>query len=372
MEENRKKALGKMGIFLAIVTLIGIGYFLYYLFFLKGYEETENAYIHGNKIAVTAQSGGVIQKISVQNTQKVKQGDMVIEIDPFNYQVALKNAEAKLGDAVRNYYLSQKNVTVGKENVQSALDNLKLAEKTLAREKITYDAGVTSAENYDRAKTAYLQAKTSYETAKTSLQMSKLKAKSNNVKSYPAVVSAIENYKQAYSNYQKTKIYAPISGTVAQKQVDIGQEIRAGQTLFTIVDLDNVWVEANFKETQLKHIRPGNIVEMESDVNGKIYKGVVVGLAAGSGNAFSLIPAQNATGNWIKIVQRVPVRIKISKKSLQENGLLPLETSLTVKVNTNQSEKVSDISEQAVSELYRIDEQQIDEAVDTIIKNNSL
>lgn len=372
MEENKKVATKKMGIFLGAVLAVGILYLIYFLIFVRNTEETENAYIHGNKIAITTQVGGVVQRLDVENTQRIEATKELAAIDDFDYKIALKEAEAKLGEAVRNYYTSQKNVAVSEEMLKSSLSSLNVAEKTYNREKIAHNAGITSSENFDKVSSQYIQSKNSYEEAKAKLEIAKIKAKSTDLYSYPAVISAIENYKKAYSNLQKTKIASPVSGVVADKQVEIGQEIQAGQTMFTVVDLKNVWVEANFKEDQLKHVKAGNPAEIKSDLNGKTYEGVVVGLSAGSGSAFSLIPAQNATGNWVKIVQRVPVRIAIKKESLEKNGELPLGTSLTVKVKTSVQEDMKPIEVNRKSELYKIDEKKLNEIIEGIIKNNSL
>ncbi|MEG1450351.1 MAG: efflux RND transporter periplasmic adaptor subunit, partial [Cetobacterium sp.] len=197
-------------------------------------------------------------------------------------------------------------------------------------------------------------------------------AKSVDIVSHPLVAGAIENLKTAFYNLEKTKIASPISGVIAQKQVFLGQQVRAGETLFTVTDLNNTWVNANFKETQLGDIKPGNPVEITSDLNGKTYSGVVSGISAGSGSAFALIPTQNATGNWIKIVQRVPVRIDIFKESLEKNGTLPIGTSLYVKVNTTKTIDIPNEFIGKTSSLYQINSKKLDELIEQTIRDNSL
>lgn len=369
---NKKEATKKIFMFLGVIALIGVIYLCYYLIFADGYEETENAYIKGNQTPITSQVNGVINKLNIENSYSISKGDVVVSIDNSDYKIALKNAEANLGNAVRKYYSLQNNVQVNKTNSETALENLNLATKTFQRVSKSYKAGITSKENFDTTKFKYLQSKNTYEQSLVTYNNSKIQANSKDIYSHPMVASAIENFKQAYLNLEKTKIASPISGVVAKKNIGVGQEIRAGQELFTVVDLNNIWVNANLKETQLKNIKPGNPVEIKSDVNNKIYDGIVTGISAGSGSAFALIPAQNATGNWIKIVQRVPVRIQISKESLKENGVLPLGTSVVAKINTKEVKEINKISFEQVSNLYQVNYDQLDSIVNNIIKENSL
>lgn len=369
--QNRADAKKKIGIFLIIIFVIGILYLLYYMFFLKGYEETENAYIHGNQVSITTQVSGVINEINVQDTQPITIGTSAIKLDTVNYEIALKDAETKLADAVRKYYTLQNTVKVNENNTLTAKANLALADKTLKRQTISSSTGITSKENFDTTSFKYIDSKNTYEQSLTNLENSKIEAFSSDIYSHPVVAIAIENLKNAYYNLEKTKIFSPISGVIAQKQVNLGQQVGAGQTLFTVVDLNKTWINANFKETQLRDIKLGNHVEIKSDLNGKTYSGVVTGISAGSGSAFALIPTQNATGNWIKIVQRVPVRIDFNQDSLNKNGVLPIGTTLTVKVNTNKTVDIPNQFIEQKSELYKIDENALHSLIEKIINSNS-
>lgn len=369
--KNRKEAKKKIGIFLLIVIIIGIIYLLYYFFFLKGYEETENAYIHGNQVSITTQINGVINEINVEDTQSINTGTPVVKLDTIDYEIALKDAETKLAEAIRKYHILQNSIKLNEDNVSIAKANLTLADKMLKRQTISSGAGITSKENFDTVNFKYIDSKNSYEQSLINLENSKIQAYSSSIYTHPLVVSAIENLKNAYYNLEKTKIFSPVSGTIAQKQVELGQQVRAGQTLFTVVDLSKTWVNANFKETQLGNIKPGNYAEITSDLNGKTYRGVVSGLSAGSGSAFALIPTQNATGNWIKVVQRVPVRIDIDPDSLEKNGVLPIGTSLTVKIDTNKNVDIPNQFKEQKSELYKIDENKLNILIEKIVKDNS-
>lgn len=369
--KNRAAAKKKIGIFLLIMLILGLLYLAYYFFFLKGYEETENAYVHGNQVSITTQINGVINEINIEDTQSIDIGNPVIKLDTIDYEIALKDAETQLADAVRKYHLLQNSVKLNEDSVAIAKANLALADKTLKRQTISSGTGITSKENFDTANFKYIDSKNSYEQSLTNLENSKIQAFSSSIYSHPLVVSAIENLKNSYYNLEKTKIFSPISGVIAQKQVELGQQVRAGQTLFTVVDLNKTWVNANFKETQLGDIKPGNSVKIVSDLNGKTYKGVVSGISAGSGSAFALIPTQNATGNWIKIVQRVPVRIDFDYESLEKNGILPIGTSLVITVNTSKNVNIPNQFKEQKSELYKIDENKLNLLIEKIVNDNS-
>ncbi|MEG0069602.1 HlyD family secretion protein [Cetobacterium sp.] len=370
--DKQKEVKRKMTLFILGIFIIAILYIIYYILFVKNYEETENAYIHGNQTTITSQVNGVINEINVEDTQAIKEGAVVIKLDSIDYEIALQNAQAHLGESVRKYYSLQNNVKVNQENLKVAQANFKLAEKTFRRESISNKAGITSADKFDNVNFNYQQSKINLEQSRINLDNSIAQAKSVDIVSHPLVAGAIENLKTAFYNLEKTKIASPISGVIAQKQVFLGQQVRAGETLFTVTDLNNTWVNANFKETQLGDIKPGNPVEITSDLNGKTYSGVVSGISAGSGSAFALIPTQNATGNWIKIVQRVPVRIDIFKESLEKNGTLPIGTSLYVKVNTTKTIDIPNEFIGKTSSLYQINSKKLDELIEQTIRDNSL
>ncbi|WP_297598152.1 HlyD family secretion protein [uncultured Cetobacterium sp.] len=370
--DKKKEVKRKITLFLLGIIIVGILYIIYYIVFLKNYEETENAYIHGNQTVITSQINGVINSINVEDTQSIKKGDTVIRLDSIDYEIALRNAQAQLGNSIRKYYLLQNNILTNKEHLKDAQANFKLSEKTFQRESISNKAGISSAEKFDNITFNYLQSQINLEQSKINLENSFTDAKSSSMLTHPLVASAIENLKTAFYNLEKTKIASPISGIIAQKQVFLGQQVSTGQPLFTVVDLNSTWVNANFKETQLGNIKAGNPVEIVSDVNGKVYHGVVSGIAGGSGSAFALIPTQNATGNWIKIVQRVPVRIDIFKESLAKNGVLPIGTSLTVKVNTVKTIDIPNEFQEKISTLYQINLKELNNLIEQTIKDNSL
>ena len=181
-------------------------------------------------------------------------------------------------------------------------------------------------------------------------------------------------YKKAYVDLLRTDIYAPIDGTIAKRSVYLGQKVSSNQNLLTIVDTMNSWVDANLKETQLKNLQLGQSVNIVSDINKKSYVGTVIGISSGSGSAFSLLPAQNATGNWIKVVQRIPVKIAINKESLISNGPLPIGSSLVVDIDTNVKQVLSKKYNYEIEEtsVFNIDNLDLDNVINKIIKDNVL
>jgi membrane fusion protein (multidrug efflux system) len=371
-ENNSKKAKKKIGLFLLIIIIIGGLYGTYFFLYGKYREDTENAYVTGDQIAVTSQIGGSLTDINFVNTSKVKKGDLLVQIEDTDYKLALEGAKIELAQAVRQYYSLGNNVSSYEQALNSSLNTLKNVQKNYNRNYKSYKAGLISKQNMDASTTQLENAKLDVTAKRVALKNAKLQASSKDVYSHPAVQGAILKYKQAALNLSRTKIYAPVDGIVAKKSISIGQKIGNGHPLFSIIDLNNEWVEVNLKENQLKGLEVGNTVELKSSLNGKVYKGYVVGIEAGTGNAFSLLPPQNATGNWIKITQRVPVRVAIDKESLEKNGVLPLGT--TMEATVNKSEKVEDLPEiiEKSSYPYVLNIDKLQKTIDKIVRENKI
>ena len=237
-------------------------------------------------------------------------------------------------------------------------------------DRASYNAGLISKLQYETSKNNFRIAQAAVNQSRKALINAKTQAESSSIYNHPDVQRAIAAYKNAYVNLMRTKVYAPESGKIVKKSVFLGQQVNPSQELMTIINLKNIWVDANLKETQMKNIKIGDRVRMKSDINGKIYSGYVQGISAGTGSALSLIPAQNATGNWIKIVQRVPVRVVFDEDSLKENGNIPVGSSMTVEINTDIINKNIVPYEREESNLYTVDETEMNKEIDKIIKNN--
>lgn len=369
--KNKKIAKKKIGIFLLLCAILALLYFLYWNFYGKSHIETEDSYVNGNQTTVTSQISGPIKNIYFNNTTVVKRGQLLATIDDTNYKISLALAEANLGKAVKDYYSLQLNLEKSKNDVLVKENNLIKTTADYHRALKAFKNGILSKEKYQTALNLYKNSQIALALSKQNLETAKLTSSSQDIYSHPIVKSAIEKYKNATLNLMRTKIYAPVEGTITKKAVELGQEVQTGQNLVTVINLNNIWVDANFKETQMKNIKIGNEVILKSDYNGKEYKGVVTGISPGSGSALSLLPAQNATGNWIKIVQRVPVRVEIEKTSLKNNGTIPVGTSITTTINTNKNENIEKQAYMNETNFYKINNNTFMDKVNQIIKMNS-
>ncbi len=368
--KQKKKALGKMSLFILILILIGVGYGAYWVFYGKRYVKTENAYVNSSQNVVTAQTAGRIKIIAAENTQEVQKGQLIASIDDTDYKIALENAAADLGKSVRAYFNLTSNAGQIEDELISRESQLKKAETDFAMDRASYNAGLISKLQYETSKNNFRIAQAAVNQSRKALINAKTQAESSSIYNHPDVQRAIAAYKNAYVNLMRTKVYAPESGKIVKKSVFLGQQVNPSQELMTIINLKNIWVDANLKETQMKNIKIGDRVSMKSDINGKIYSGYIQGISAGTGSALSLIPAQNATGNWIKIVQRVPVRVVFDEDSLKENGNIPVGSSMTVEINTDIINKNIVPYEREESNLYTVDETEMNKEIDKIIKNN--
>lgn len=367
---KRKKAIKKISIFLIILTVLGIIYGAYWLLYGRNYVKTDDAYVNGNQNIITSQVGGTVTQIYIEDTQFVEKGQLLAVLDDTDYKIALENAAASLGKAVRAYSNLSSDVAQSEDNVKVKKSQLKKAETDFAMDRASYNAGLISKHQYETSKNNLNIAISSLSQSEKALENAKVQADSSSIYNHPDVQQAIAAYKNAYVNLMRTKIYAPESGNIAKKSVFLGQKISPSQELMTIIDLDNVWVDANLKETQMKDVKPGDEAELVSDINGKKYIGYVQGLSAGTGSSLSLLPAQNATGNWIKIVQRVPVRIIIDKDSLKKNGMIPIGSSMEAIVDIRKETKNILPYTEKSSNLYSIDENVMNKEIDNIIKAN--
>jgi len=365
---QNKSAIKKIAFFLGSLGIIGAGYFSYDHFYGSKFENTENAYVNANQNIITSQIPGTISEISIMDTQNVGVGFKAIKLETIDYQIALDRAKNDLARAVRSVKSLEINQNQNEENVQSKIIDFNKAKSDFIRDQKAYEQQVISKEQFDGSKHKFEQSKIGLDTAKIGLKNSQVLALSNNIQEHPDVSKAINFYKQAYIDYSRTIISVPSDGVVAKKSVYVGQRISPNQPLFTVIDTNNEWVDANFKESQIEKIQIGQKVELYSDVNKKTYQGYVVGIGAGSGSALSLLPAQNATGNWIKVVQRVPVRINILKESIKQNGSLPIGTSIHAKVVLEERHQIDNNKSQVIEFSYN--EEKLKEEIQNIISEN--
>lgn len=313
--------------------LAGVGYGVYYREVLTQREETDNAYVGGNLVTLTSQVTGNVQEIRADETQMVKAGAELIKLDPLDAELTLRQAEAKLGVTVRQLRQRYADVTQYDATIQQRKLILQQAQDDLARRAPLAADHTLSTEDVAHARQAVAEAQAALVVAVSQADAVRSGVSGVNLAEHPSVLAAKADFIQAWLAMRRNAILAPASGYVAKRSVQVGAHVTPGTVLMAIVPLDQLWVDANFKESELQNLRVGQPVKIEADIYGSRveYHGQLVGLSAGTGSAFSLLPAQNATGNWIKVVQRVPVRIALNSRELTDHPLrIGLSTDVTV------------------------------------------
>lgn len=319
---------------LAIFIVAGVIWMLLWLFVFSTREKTDDAYVGGNQVAISAQVPGTVIAIMADDTEPVKAGQVLVRLDPTDAQVRLKQASTALAQAVRQ--VRQQTDTARGSAAQVRVAELKLgkARADLQRRLPLLAAQAESPEVIEHLRDDVAQDKASLSAARAQASAARSAVQGTKIADNPAVGQARAHFRAVWVAAQRNAIYAPVDGYIAQRSVQLGNSVQPGQQLMTVVPLHHLWVDANFKESQLQHIRIGQPATIESDVYGgdADFHGKVIGLGAGTGSAFSLLPAQNATGNWIKVVQRVPVRISLDDNELDTH---PLRVGLSATVTVN-------------------------------------
>jgi len=328
-KNTRKRLLALLGLTTA---LAAAGYGAYYYTVGRFHEETDDAYVNGNLVQLTPQVTGTVVAVNADDTQIVKAGEPVVTLDAADARIALAHAEAALGQTVRQVSALYVNNNVLAATVQQRQSDLARARDDLRRRTEVAETGAVAAEDVAHSRDAVRTAEAALETARQQLASNHTLTDQATVADHPSVLAAAAKVREAYLANARNTLPAPVNGYVARRSVQVGQRVAPGNPLMAIVPLDGVWVDANFKEVQLKHIRIGQPVELHADLyGGKVtYHGKVVGFSAGTGSAFSALPAQNATGNWIKVVQRLPVRIALDPAELRAH---PLQIGLSMLVD---------------------------------------
>jgi membrane fusion protein (multidrug efflux system) len=301
----------------------------------RGQEMTEDAYVDGNIVQVTPQVSGTVISIGADNTEEVKAGQVLVQLDPTDAKLALSRAEAQLAKAVRQIRNQFATTAQLQANVAAREADLARSLADRAQREGLAQSGAIPAEEMRHAIDAVKSAEAALAAARHQAEAMQALTEGTEIENHPEVAAAATQVREAYIALERTRIVAPVDGMVTRRSVQLGQRIGAGTPLMSLVALNDVWVNANFKESQLAHIRAGQAVTLTADVYGsKVqYTGHVVGLEAGTGSAFSLMPAQNATGNWVKVVQRVPVRIALNRDQLS-TAALRVGLSMKVTVDT--------------------------------------
>ena len=341
MPANGRRAL-LLSLLIGLVLVAGIGYAIYWALVARYVESTDDAYVGGNLVQITPQVSGTVLAIGADDTDYVKAGQTLVELDRADSRIALDQAEAALARSVRQ--VRNLMATMGEIEANVALREADVARTRadLARRAPLAASGALPAEEVQHARDAVTSTQAALQAARQQFAAHRTLVDRTTVETHPDVQSAAARLREAYLAYARTALPAPVSGIVAKRSVQVGQRVGPGTPLMAVIPLDQVWVDANFKERQLLHLRPGQAVKLYADIYGSTveFHGRVVGFGAGTGSAFALLPPQNATGNWIKVVQRVPVRIALDPAELAQH---PLQLGLSMEVEVDTHERSGEL-----------------------------
>ncbi|MHC8406680.1 HlyD family secretion protein [Pseudomonas sp. TMB3-21] len=331
---NPRKRKIMLVVLAIVVVLAGLGVWAYHEFYGRWNESTDDAYVNGNVVEITPLVTGTVVSIGADDGDLVHEGQVLINFDPNDAQIGLQSAQANLARTVRQVRGLYSNVDGMKAQVNAQQAEVQKAQDNFNRRKSLAAGGAISQEELSHARDDLTSAQNALANARQQLMTTSALVDDTVVSSHPDVMAAAAQLRQAYLTNARSTLIAPVTGYVAKRTVQLGQRVQPGTALMAVIPLDQLWIDANFKETQLRDMRIGQPVDIEADLYGSDvkYSGTIDSLGAGTGSAFALLPAQNATGNWIKIVQRVPVRIHINAEELAKH---PLRVGLSTQVDVN-------------------------------------
>ncbi|MCB1977851.1 MAG: efflux RND transporter periplasmic adaptor subunit [Burkholderiaceae bacterium] len=388
--ENKTARKRGLSLIALAVIAVGIGWGGWHWVHGRHFETTDNAYVAGNVVQITPQVGGTVVAIGADDTDHVQAGQMLVRLDPADARVALDQAQAQLAQTVRevralfaNDATLQAQISLRKADLARAQAEAARLQDDVKRRAPLMASGAVGKEEFQHAnavvntaQSAVAAAQAGLLAAQEQLAASQTQTDGTRIEEHPGVLRAAARVREAFLALQRMELVAPLSGQVAKRGVQLGQRVAAGAPLMTVVALGDLWVEANFKESQLQALRIGQSAELQADVYGDkvTFHGTVVGLGAGTGAAFALLPAQNATGNWIKVVQRVPVRIALDPQEVAQHPLrVGLSMDVAVDTADQSGKSVSDTPRSepvATTSVFDTQWQAADEAVQRTIAAN--
>ena len=370
--KNKKAVIGLTLTFIAIAGMI----FFWWLLWGRFVVSTQDAYVHGNQVTLTPQIPGIVTQVNVNDTELVNQGQVLIELDKTDRTITFEMAKSHLADTIRN-------VTTMFENVYALAAQFEMKQAALFSAEVDYldrknivSEGAVSDEDFIHAESTYYAAKASVDFVKFQLMQAISKVQNTKISNHPLVEKAKQDVRQAWVNLQRCTLKAPATGIIAQRNVQVGESVAPSSPLLAIVPLDQIWVNANFKENDLESIRIGQPVTLTADMYGHSvqYAGEVIGIGSGTGAVFSALPPQNATGNWIKIVQRIPVRIAVNMEQVRRFPLfLGLSMKVDVDIRDRQGRRLpvkTSVRPLYVTDVFNDQTLGVDQLVDDIVNQN--
>ena len=376
LNNQRKRKTWLLGLLLLIVVL-GAAVWAWHELYGRWNEETDDAYVNGNVVEITPLVTGTVVSIGADDGDLVHEGQVLIEFDPSDAEIGLQAAQADLARAVRRVRGLYSNVDGMKAQVAARQAEQTKAQENYTRRKTLAAGGAISLEELSHARDDLASAQNALINARQQLNTTTALVDDTVVSSHPEVMAAAAQLRQAYLAAARTTLVAPVTGYVAKRTVQLGQRLEPGTATMAVIPLDQLWIDANFKETQLRNMRIGQPVDIVADLYGSEvkYSGTIDSLGAGTGSAFALLPAQNATGNWIKIVQRVPVRIHINAEQLAAHPLrIGLSTQVTVDLHDQSGPVLAQLPPQKASFTTKVYDRQLVEAdamITRLIHDNS-
>ncbi len=357
---KKSKRKGALLLLTLIFIILAVAYGVWWYLVLRHYQETDDAYVAGNQVQIMSQVAGSVTKVWVDDTDFVKQGDVLVTLDATDAQQAFEKAKTQLASSVRQTRQLIINNKQYQANIEVKRTALSQAQSDLRRRVPLGNANLIGREELQHSRDAVASAQAQLDVAVQQYNANQAMILGTRLEEQPAVQQAATEVRNAWLALQRTRIVSPMTGYVSRRAVQVGAQIGTTSSLMAIVPSTNLWVDANFKETQLAHMRIGQSATVISDIYGDDvkYTGKVVGLDMGTGSAFSLLPAQNATGNWIKVVQRLPVRIELDQKQLEQHPLR-IGLSTLVKVDTRNRDGQVLANQQRQSAAYTSDAREI-------------
>ncbi len=374
---KKKKRSAALLILTLIIIIIGAGWFAYWYLVLRHHESTDNAYVVGNQVQIMSQVAGSVITVNVDNTDYVESGTVLVELDSKDAVLALEKAKTALASSVRQIQQQKVNNRQYQANITLRQSELNKLQDDLKRREVLSRSNAIGKEELQHAREAVTSAKATLDIAIEQFNANQAILLDTPLEKQPAVEQAATDVKNAWLTLQRTKIVSPVNGYVSRRGVQVGAQITPAKPLMAIVPAEGMWIDANFKETQLADMRIGQPAKVIADFYGKdiVFNGTVVGLDMGTGSAFSLLPAQNASGNWIKVVQRLPVRVALDQSQLDK---YPLRIGLSTDVSVDTQNQEGQVLTKGLRETpayhtsaLTIDMSPADKMITEIIISNS-
>lgn len=371
-----KKKIWVLVAFWVVIALLVITGFILWQTVWKDEKYTSDAYVEGNQVVVTPLRDGFITNIYSDDTFLALEGQMLIQLDETDSRLLFDQTKENLAQVIRSLCQTYHQVFAYESEIKVWQAEVIKTRQDLEHREAVISTGAISLEDLEHAQAAYKASFYNLKKTENLYQKERSLIVGKSIQNNPLVLKAIDQLAYAYVQLKRCKIYSPVKGLVAQRKAQVGMWVKSGEPLLNVIPLNQIWVNTNFKETQMRHMKIGQSVKMSSDLYGKdvVYHGKIIGLPGGAGNAFSILPPQNLSGNWIKIVQRLPVRVSLDPDEIQAHPLrIGLSMLATVDIEGDHGSYVPDSafgSPHYQTEIFQSEEEGIESIVDKVFCQN--